>query len=485
MIDTQAIRSKILDLAMRGQLSEQLPEDGTADELYQRIVAHKNDLIASGVIKKDKQTKTPETENTLPVLPKTWKWVVFGTIITLQSGQDLKPEEYNSVHNGIPYLTGASNFDDKGHLTINRWTTQPKNIAFEGDILLSCKGTVGKLAILETNRVHIARQFMAIRTYDVNVRFAAFFLESVIDGIKKASKGLIPGIERNDVLYLNMPLPPLAEQDRIVKRIEQAFSVLDTIDTLQMQYTDNLTVLKSKLIDAAIQGKLTERLPEDGTATELLSRIEAEKNALIASGKIPKEKNLSDITVTEIPFDIPATWKWVRVQDVASYITDYVANGSFATLKAHTKTYKEPNYALFVRTMDLSANFKDQCSYIDKASYDFLQKSQLFGGELILPNIGASIGKAFIMPDMGMPMSLAPNAILLKFTEPIMNEYFSYVVKSTYGNKLLNKTQGGSATAKFSKTDLRALVVPLPPLNEIMRIVTTLNRTLELVDSQL
>ena len=117
--------------------------------------------------------------------------------------------------------------------------------------------------------------------------------------------------------------------------------------------------------------------------------------------------------------------------------------------------------------------------------YDFLQKSQLFGGELILPNIGASIGKAFIMPDMGMPMSLAPNAILLKFTEPIMNEYFSFVVKSTYGSKLLNKTQGGSATAKFSKTDLRALIVPLPPLNEIIRIVTMLNNALKMIDSQL
>ena len=133
--------------------------------------------------------------------------------------------------------------------------------------------------------------------------------------------------------------------------------------------------------------------------------------------------------------------------------------------------------------MDFGTNFKEGCSYIDKESYDFLEKSKLFGGELILPNIGASIGKAFIMPDLGMPMSLAPNSILLKFTEPIMNEYFSFVVKSTYGAKLLNKTQGGSATAKFSKTDLRTLVVPLPPLEEIKRIVDSINSTRNIIES--
>ena len=184
----------------------------------------------------------------------------------------------------------------------------------------------------------------------------------------------------------------------------------------------------------------------------------------------------------DIPFDIPDNWNWVRVQDVATYITDYVANGSFATLKANTKTYKEKNYALFVRTMDLSADFKDECSYIDKKSYDFLKKSRLFGGELILPNIGASIGKAFIMPNLGMPMSLAPNSIMLKFTEPIINSYFSFIIKSSYGYNLLNKTQGGSATAKFSKTDLRSLIVPIPPLSEIKRIVQKLEEILPLCE---
>ena len=155
----------------------------------------------------------------------------------------------------------------------------------EGDILLSCKGTVGKIAILGVDRVHIARQFMAIRTYDVNVRFISFFMQSIIEGIKNASKGLIPGIERSDILQLSLPLPPIDEQQRIVLKIEQAFSVLDTIDALQAQYSDNLTVLKSKLIDAAIQGKLTEQLLEDGDVETLYSQIQTEKTEIINNRK--------------------------------------------------------------------------------------------------------------------------------------------------------------------------------------------------------
>ena len=99
--------------------------------------------------------------------------------------------------------------------------------------------------------------------------------------------------------------------------------------------------IRKKILDLALRGKLTEQLPEDGTAEELLSRITAEKKNLMEKGKIPKEKKLQDVKSEEIPFEIPKSWRWVRVQDVASYITDYVANGSFATLKAHTKTYKE------------------------------------------------------------------------------------------------------------------------------------------------
>lgn len=112
---------------------------------------------------------------------------------------------------------------------------------------------------------------------------------------------------------------------------------------------------------------------------------------------------------------MPDGWAWSRLEPIASLITDYVANGSFASLKANVRTYKEKNYALFVRTVDFANNFKGDLSYIDKESYDFLEKSKLYGGELMLSNIGASIGKVFKVPHLDTPMSLAPNAIILRF----------------------------------------------------------------------
>ena len=174
---------------------------------------------------------------------------------------------------------------------------------------------------------------------------------------------------------------------------------------------------------------------------------------------------------------MPDGWAWSRLEPIASLITDYVANGSFASLKANVRTYKEKNYALFVRTVDFANNFKGELSYIDKESYDFLEKSKLYGGELMLSNIGASIGKVFKVPHLDTPMSLAPNAIILRFFNDITCDYFEYVFKSFVGQNYLQFLSGGAAMPKFNKTDLRAMIVPVPPIKEQERIVESVKNT--------
>ncbi len=174
---------------------------------------------------------------------------------------------------------------------------------------------------------------------------------------------------------------------------------------------------------------------------------------------------------------MPDGWAWSRLEPIASLITDYVANGSFASLKANARTYKEKNYALFVRTVDFANNFKGDLSYIDKESYDFLEKSKLYGGELMLSNIGASIGKVFKVPHLDTPMSLAPNAIILRFFNDITCDYFEYVFKSFVGQNYLQFLSGGAAMPKFNKTDLRAMIVPVPPIKEQERIVESVKNT--------
>lgn len=214
------MQKSILQYAIQGKLVEQREEDGTAEDLYKQIPEEKKKLIKEGKIKKTKAL--PEiTEDEIPFdIPENWKWVRLGDVIHLTSGQDMTPNKYNDISKGIPYLTGASNIQD-GEILINRWTEEPKAIALKGDVLLTCKGTVGKTAILEQDEVHIARQIMSIRTIVVDAEFIQIFLKSYVNILKSIAKSMIPGIERKNVLEAPLPLPPLAEQKRIVEKIEE------------------------------------------------------------------------------------------------------------------------------------------------------------------------------------------------------------------------------------------------------------------------
>lgn len=137
------------------------------------------------------------------------------------------------------------------------------------------------------------------------------------------SKGtLYPAIGEKDLLNGVIPLPSVQEQEEIVSRIEDAFDSLERLDNAQKRYLEDIEILKSKLIDAGIQGKLTEQLSEDGTAEELFAEIQMEKQQLIKEKKIKKEKALPDISEEEIPFEIPSNWKWV--ENKISIMTEFI-----------------------------------------------------------------------------------------------------------------------------------------------------------------
>ncbi len=142
----------------------------------------------------------------------------------------MPPSKYNAFGNGIPYITGASNIDN-GKVIINRWTTEPKACAYKGDLLLTCKGTVGTMAILKESEVHIARQIMAIRPVAfVNINYIQIVLFSLVAELKAVAKSMIPGISRDDVLDALIPLPPIFEQHRIVAEIEKLLPVLKNLE---------------------------------------------------------------------------------------------------------------------------------------------------------------------------------------------------------------------------------------------------------------
>ena len=216
------LKSKIIDAGIQGKLTGQFPEDGNAEELYQQIQQEKLALEKASKIKKSKPLPPISEEEKPFEIPENWKWVKLGNVITLVSGTDFKPEDYNDAGIGMPYMTGASNIEND-KLIINRWTPCPRNIAHEGELLLVCKGSgFGKLVICNVSEAHIARQFMSIRPYyGVDVNYVKAVMINSFQIIKEAGKGLIPGVDRDTVLNIPLPLPPLAEQKRIVVKLEE------------------------------------------------------------------------------------------------------------------------------------------------------------------------------------------------------------------------------------------------------------------------
>ena len=258
--------------------------------------------------------------------------------------------------------------------------------------------------------------------------------------------------------------------------------------------------LKNSILQMAVQGKLVPQDPNDEPASVLLERIRAEKEKLIKEGKIKKEKNPSVIfrgadnlpyekigknepacIADEVPFDIPDSWEWIRLNDYSEKVTDQVASGSFASLKANVPSLKEPDYAIMVKTADFSNGFTRNLTYTTKHGYDFLENSNLFGGELILSNIG-SIGKCFIVPKLDCKMTLAPNSVMIRLTDERLRDYLYNFILSPQGFMALTSITSGTAMKKFNKTDLKTILIPVPPLEEQKRIVNKIEELQQYVD---
>ena len=278
-MDTKKLRQKILDLAIHGKLVPQDPNDEPASVLLERIKAEKERLIKEGKIKRNKKSAktsdTPHYGNVPFEVPDSWVWTTLGEILELVSGQDFPPEKYNANIAGIPYIIGASNIENE-QLIINRWTESPSVYSYLNDLLVVCKGAgVGKMAINKIGVAHIARQIQAVRGYTnyTDIKYIKAVVKNNIENIISKANGLIPGLKRELLLSLQLPLPPISEQHRIVYEIERWFSLIDQIEQGKADLQSIIKQAKSKILDLAIHGKLVPQDPNDESAIELLKRI--------------------------------------------------------------------------------------------------------------------------------------------------------------------------------------------------------------------
>lgn len=475
----QELKSSILQLAIQGKLVEQRPEEGTGEELYQQIQAEKKRLIQEGKIKKEKLL--PEiAEDEVPFeIPESWAWVRLNSVISLLSGSDLTPDKYNAIEKGIPYITGASNIEGN-QLIINRWTEYPNNIARKGDLLLTCKGTVGKTIILVETEVHIARQIMALSAVMIDTVYLKYFIEGQVETLKSKAKSMIPGIERDNVLKLLMPLPPLAEQKRIVAKIEELIPYLDRyekawnrLEEFNRRFPADM---QKSILQMAIQGKLVEQRPEEGTGEELYRQIQAEKQALIKAGKIKKEKPLPEIAEDEVPFEIPEGWKWVYFGELYSLSNGTASRGTEGGIERPV-----------LRLADLSGNTinTENVRKISLTEREFLSH-KVQKDDLLFVRVNGSKERVATAFHYTAEKTISYCDHLFcghKCSSLVDVDYVMFAFNCWATRKQLIpeiKTTAGQNT--INQTSMARILLPLPPLAEQKRIVARLEEILPLCE---
>lgn len=468
------LRQSVLQAAMQGKLTTQKTEDGDARDLLREIRAEKEKLVKEKKGKKEKPL-TPLTDEEIPFgIPENWVWCRLGEIITLVSGQDFSPHQYSdTVQEGFPYITGASNFGNHSIIE-NRWTKTPRCIVSRGDLLLVCKGSgYGRVMICNLTSAHIARQIMGIRqNNNVDVQFILLFLESNFDILKRFGQGVIPGISRGDVLNMQFPLPPLPEQRRIVACVEALMKEIDKLEQTEKELEAIKAAfpgdMKASLLQAAMEGKLTEQKAEDGDARGLLLAIREEKEKLVKEKKGKREKPLAPITDEEIPFDIPENWVWCRITDIGQF-----ANGKTPKTKEFVSEYSYP----YFKVADMNTPGNEKIMHIANIgvpnSYKHFPR-----GAFVFPKNGGAIftnKKRILGQDSLVDLNTG-----VYIPSSCIDSAYAFMLFDTLDFKHLYK---GTALPTIDMNKVNKIIFPLPPLPEQQRIVEKLDQLLPLCDS--
>ncbi len=515
----QQLKNSILQMAVSGKLVPQDPNDEPASVLLKRIKAEKQELIKAGKIKKDKKSSEifRGTSRNIPYtfceqigkeirdisdeipfdIPESWEWVRFSTIMELQSGQDLTSDKYNSNKLGLPYITGASNIV-KDTVIINRWTEYGRSFAYKGDILLTCKGTVGEIALLQQEQVHIARQLMAIHLYKgTSTDYIELVLKTLVEKFKTAAKSMIPGIARNDVLQSLIPLPPLPEQHRIVNKIKELIPYIDKYEQAETQLADLNNkfpeLLKKSILQEAIQGRLVPQDPNDEPASVLLERIRAEKQTLIKASKIKKDKHESVIVTRdkipyeivdgkerciadEVPFEIPESWEWVRIGNVTS-----VLGGK--RIPAGRKLSTDNTGHIYIRVSDMKDNSvsTDNLLYVPNDIFPTISR-YIINKEDVYITVAGTIGKVGKIPPELDGANLTENADRLVFSNLDQNWLIKFLQSNVVQSQIVDATTK-VGQPKLAIKRIQSLLIPLPPINEQHRIVAKIEELMSNINT--
>lgn len=482
------LKNSVWQLAVQGKLVDQRSEEGTSAELFQQIQAEKQALIKAGKIKKEKPM--PEiTEDEKPFdLPDGWCWARLATICSLITDGTHKTPSYTT--NGVRFLSvkdisgGYFDLSNTKFISENEHAQLTQRCKPEkGDVLICRIGTLGKALAIDIDLDFSI--FVSLGLIKPINKELAKYIETVINsgyGFSWIQKVKVGGgthtfkINLDDLRMFPIPLPPLAEQKRIVAKLDEILPLIDRyeaawnkLEEFNRHFPGDM---QKSILQFAVQGRLVAQRSEEGTGEGLFQKLQAEKQALIKADKIKKEKPFPKIAEDEIPFDIPDTWKWVRLNELVSVLGDGIHG---------TPIFDEAGNYYFVNGNNLvkgSIVFKADTKKVSASEYEKHKKP--LDENTILISINGTIGNyAFYSNE---PIILGKSACYFSVLTGVNKDYIRHLINTKWFMDYAVKEATQTTIKNVSLKAMRMFPVPLPPLAEQKRIVAKLEEILPLCD---
>lgn len=474
----QELKNSILQLAIQGKLVEQRPEEGTAQELYQKMQKYHKGV---------KPCKAELNFSAMDFkLPETWKMVELNQLfnfIDYRGKTPVKSTEGVSLITASNIRQGYMDYTRKEYISSEEYTTRKsRGITHKGDLLFTTEAPMGNVAICDLYECSCGQRIITFQEYEENTVIPKLFMYFILSTyfqkqlLDNCTGTTAKGIKADKLKHLLLPLPPLAEQKRIVAKIEELLPYIDRyeqawskLEQLNSRFPEDM---KKALLQYAIQGKLVEQRPEEGTGEELFAQIQAEKQRLIQAGKIKKEKPLPEITEDEVPFEIPEGWKWVRIGSVCINI-QYGSSQKSDTVGK-----------MVVLRM---GNIQDGKLVLDKLVYtsneEEIRKYSLKYNDLLFNRTNSKdlVGKTAIYKGQ-IPAIYA--GYLVRIT-PIYvdSDFLNYTMQSQYYWSYCQSVRSDAiGQSNINAEKLKRFAFPLPSLAEQKRIVEKLEQLLPLCD---
>ena len=515
------LRKLILELAVRGRLVPQEPSDESASALLKKIIAQREQLVKQGKIKTQKSLTDVSDDEKLYEIPLGWAYCRFGALVnSITSGGT--PSKSNSEYwNGdIPWASVKDLGKSKYLETTQDFITQAgldkgSKLADKDDLIICTRMGLGKIAIAKT-KVAINQDLKAVKlTSFLSVDFFLIFFATInIEGTGTT----VEGIRQEELLNYVVTLPPLAEQHRIVAKVDELMALCDELEQQETnhlkshqllvetllgtltqakdaaefqtawatlaQYFDDLFItedsidqLKQTILQLAVMGKLVPQDPKDEPASELLKKIAKEKERLVEEGVIKKEKSLPDIQDTEIPFKAPASWAFARLGEISNKI------GSGSTPRGGRESYTDKGI-LFLRSQNIYDHGLElsDVAYISAETHEKMGGTKVYPNDILLNITGGSLGRSTIFPDDVGEANVSQHVTIIRPTNPQTRFFLHLCIMSPYGQGLIWGRQVGANREGLSKKILELFEFPIPPAKEQNRIITKVDELFALCD---